>query len=162
MEIVELLDALRIAIDDAKPLPLTRKKLIDTDEILDIIDQIDEVLPKEIESAQKIIDQRGNIIAEAAKEAEVIVKEAERRMVDMIDDHEITRKAQERGNKLVEDAKEQARDICQNAIKYGNSEIEKCEKIINELNVELKKKVNDIENLQMIISENKKLYNAGE
>ena len=50
-------------------------------------------------------------MVEAQKEADGIVKEAENRIIAMIDEHEITRKAYEQKNKIIENANDMAREI---------------------------------------------------
>ena len=133
MQIQELLEALKDVIDEGKEVPFVKKIVVDGEEILDILIEIKKNLPSEIKQAAWITEERTSILLEANKEAEDIVKEAERRIIEMVDEHEITRQAQEKSLKIIEDAKIQAREISQGTREYADSKLEEAERSILEL-----------------------------
>ena len=55
------------------------------------------------------------------EEASEIVKEAENRIISMIDEHEITRKAYEQKNKIIENANDMAREIANGTKAYADN-----------------------------------------
>ena len=55
------------------------------------------------------------------EEASEIVKEAENRIISMIDEHEITRKAYEQKNKIIENANDMAREISNGTKAYADN-----------------------------------------
>ena len=93
MEIFTLLDTLEDILDRSKHVPFTEKGIVDKEEILEIIQEIRLKLPDELKQAKWIKEERGRILQEAEKEADDIVREAENRIISMIDEHEITRKS---------------------------------------------------------------------
>ena len=93
MEIFTLLEALEEILEKSKTIPLVNKSMVDKEEILDIIKEIRLKLPDELKQAKWIKEERSRIMQEAQKEADDIVKEAENRIISMIDEHEITKKA---------------------------------------------------------------------
>ncbi|MEG2852837.1 MAG: ATPase, partial [Hydrogenoanaerobacterium sp.] len=80
MNVEQILDTLDEMIDRAWNLPMTGGRcVLDADKVRDIIDDIRANLPAEISHAQKIVADRADIIAEAKREAENIVRRAEER-----------------------------------------------------------------------------------
>ena len=102
MEIFTLLETLEDMLENSKGLPFTSKSMVDKDEMLEIIKEIRIKLPDELKQAKWVKEERQRILAEAQKEADGIVKEAENRIIAMIDEHEITRKAYEQEKSLKE------------------------------------------------------------
>ena len=95
MEIFTLLETIEDLIENSRKMPFSNKCIVDKDEILDAIKEIRLKLPDDLKQAKWVKEERTRIIQEAKKEGEDIVKEAENRIIAMIDEHEITRKAYE-------------------------------------------------------------------
>lgn len=133
MEVLDLLDALKETIIESKKVPLSSKIMVNEDEVINIIEEIEKTLPNEIKQAKWITEERQRICKEAEKEADDIVKEAEKRIIEMIDEHEITRQAEEKGLKIIEDAKIQSREISEGTRDYADSKLAEAEMAINEL-----------------------------
>ena len=100
MEIFSLLEKLEDVVENGWVVPLTGKTMVDKKEMIELLKEIRVMLPDEIKQAKWIKEERERIIAEAQKDADAIVKEAENRIIAMIDEHEITRKAYDK-RKLV-------------------------------------------------------------
>lgn len=120
MEIFTLLETLEELLEKGKTIPFTEKCVVDKNEILDIIKEIRLNLPDELKQAKWIREERERIIAEAQKDAEDIVKEAENRIISMIDEHEITRKAYDKKNEIIAEANEMYREYNKDAINYAD------------------------------------------
>lgn len=125
MEIFTFLETLEEMITNGKTIPFSNKVLIDREEVLDIIKEIRLKLPDELKQAKWVKEERGRIIVEAKKEAEDIVKEAENRIISMIDEHEITRKAYDQKAQIIEAANEMSREISQGTKEYADNLLEK-------------------------------------
>jgi len=95
MEIFTLLETLEEMLEGSKSIPFSNKGIVDKEEMLEIIKEIRLKLPEELKQAKWVKEERQRILVEAQKEADGIVKEAENRIISMIDEHEITRKAYE-------------------------------------------------------------------
>ena len=85
MEIFTLLETLEDILEKSKKLPFTERSVIDKEEFLEIIKEIRLKLPDELKQAKWIKEERQRILEEANKEAEDVVKEAENRIISMID-----------------------------------------------------------------------------
>ena len=93
MEIFTLLDTLEDNFDKSRNLPFSGKTIVDKEELLELLKEIRLKLPDELKQAKWVKEERQRILVEAQKEADDIVKEAENRIIAMIDEHEITKKA---------------------------------------------------------------------
>ena len=120
MEIFTLLETLEDILEKGKTVPFTDKCIVEKNQLLDIIKEIRLNLPDELKQAKWIREERERIIAEAQKDAEDIVKEAENRIISMIDEHEITKKAYDKKNEIIAEANEMYREYNKDAINYAD------------------------------------------
>ena len=141
MEIFTLLETLEDILERSRSLPFTEKVITDKTEILDIIREIRLKLPDELKQAKWIKEERERIIAEAQKDAEDIVKEAENRIISMIDEHEITKKAYDKKTEIIADANEMYREMTQRTNTYVDGILANIEDSM----VELGKNLNNVE-----------------
>ena len=141
MEIFTLLETLEDILEKSKSLPFTDKVIINKNEILDVIKEIRLKLPDELKQAKWIKEERERIIAEAQKDADDIVKEAENRIISMIDEHEITKKAYEKKTEIIATANEIYREVSRDTSNYADGILENMEKTI----MDLSKTVSDVE-----------------
>ena len=130
MEIFTLLETLEEMLENSKSIPFSDKGIIDKEEMLEIIKEIRLKLPDELKQAKWVKEERGRILVEAQKEADDIVKEAENRIISMIDEHEITRKAYEQKAEIIETANEMSREISKGTKDYADSILQNIEKAL--------------------------------
>ena len=153
MEIFTLLETLEDMLENSKKVPFTTRGMVDKEEMLEIIKEIRIKLPDELKQAKWIKEERNRIIQEAQKEADDIVKEAENRIISMIDEHEITKKAYEQKTQIIENANEMSREMSRSTKEYADgilSEIEKTitglEENMDNINLTLKNAIELIQN----------------
>ncbi len=132
MEIFTLLETLEEILEKSKNVPFSTKGIVDKEEILDIIKEIRLKLPDELKQAKWIKEERNKILVEAQKEAEDIIKEAENRIISMIDEHEITKKAYEQKAQIIETANEMSREISKGTKDYADNVLEKVEAVLED------------------------------
>ena len=142
MEIYTLLDTILEIINKSKSVPFTTDKcVVERKQLKDIIEEIKNKMPDELKQAKWIKEERERIMAEAQKDADDIVKEAENRIIAMIDEHEITKKAYEKKNEIIADANEMYREITQGTNTYVDGILANIENSM----VELGKTVSNVE-----------------
>lgn len=132
MEIFTLLETLEDALENGRRIPFSDKCIVDKGELLDIIKEIRLKLPDELKQAKWVKEERGRILAESQKEADDIIKEAENRIISMIDEHEITRQAYEQKTQIIEIANEKAREISNGTKLYADNILEKAELVLED------------------------------
>ena len=121
MEIFTLLETLEDLLENSKAVPFSSKCIVDKEEALEIIKEIILKLPDELKQAKWVKEERQRILEEAQKEADDVVKEAENRIIAMIDEHEITRKAYEKKAEIIETANEMSREISKGTKDYADN-----------------------------------------
>lgn len=153
MELFTLLETLEEMLENSKTVPFSGKTIVEKEEILDIIKEIRLKLPDELKQAKWIKEERERIMAEAHKDADDIVKEAENRIISMIDEHEITRKAYDKKEEIVAQANEMHRTIVRDTNVYADellANVEGAVKMLEEtlanVEVTIKQTVETIEN----------------
>lgn len=139
MEIFTLLENIEDILEKSKGVPFSNKMLVDKEEILEIISELRLKLPEELKQAKWIKEERQRILVEAQKEADDIVKEAENRIVSMIDEHEITKKAYEKKAEIIETANEMSREISKGTKDYADN-------LLNGIEVSLQEALKIIQN----------------
>lgn len=136
----ELLREIQNIMEDAKAVPLTGgKSLIDTEQIMDIIDEIQDSLPSEVRQAKNIVADRSQIIAEAKKEAEGIIREAEEKKKQMVEQSEIVRAAHAQANEILNDCKAKTADMRKAANDFVEDIMKKTDDAITVQLTELRK-----------------------
>ena len=139
MEIFTLLENLEDILDKSKNVPFSSKTMVDKEEVMEIISEIRLKLPEELKQAKWIKEERQRILVEAQKEADDIVKEAENRIISMIDEHEITKKAYEKKAEIIETANEMSREISKGTKDYADN-------VLNGIEVALQEALKIIQN----------------
>ena len=120
MDIMEIIEIMEETIDKASSIPLTGKILLDKEEILDYIQEMRLSYPDEVKEAKWVKEERERIISEAEARADSMIKTAETKMLQMVDENEITKQAQEYANSLVEEAKAQSTKLITDSDQYAD------------------------------------------
>jgi cell division septum initiation protein DivIVA len=119
MDILHLVDRLEEVFNDGRPLPLTRKLLVDEDRVLELIDQMRVSIPDEVKKAQQIINQRDKILAQANEESERTVLLAKEKGDQLIERDVLTENAKLRATEIVRAAQAEAEAIRADADEYS-------------------------------------------
>src|SRR3954462_6559680 len=132
MDVLVLIDKLDDLVHNAKQVPLTDQVRVDKEEIYDILDQMRATIPEEIKQARWIVKERQEMLAEAKREAERIIKEARDEQARLINEEEVVRQAEREAEQIVEEARTREREIRLGAEDYADD-------ILNTLEVNLTK-----------------------
>lgn len=112
LNVEELLDELYDMVDRAWNFPLTRgRAVLDCEEVKQILDEIRDNLPQEIRQAKAICADRAQIINDAKREAETVIRVAEERAKAMINQDEIVKQAQQKANELITQSQAKFREM---------------------------------------------------
>ena len=130
MDIMEIINMMEETIDKASTVPLTGKIMIDKDELLDIIQELRIKMPDDLKQAKWIKSERQRILLEAQKEATTIIKSAEDKIISMINENEITKKANEAAEEIVKNANNRAREIRNATKQYIDDALSESEMIL--------------------------------
>ncbi len=143
---LDLLTELEDIIDKGVAVPFTGRCMLDKEELLEIIQEIRLKLPTDLEQAKWIKAERQNIINDAHKEAEEIIKIANDKTIAMIDENEITRKAVAAANEITTSANAEAQAAKTSSYQYADYLLENVENVVL-------KTVRDLEQCITIVKE---------
>ena len=92
--IEDIISALYDMIQDARALPLGADKcILERDKVLDMLDEIIAQLPAEIKQSRTIVESRNELIGQARREAEVIIRQAEQEAKELVEQEAIYQEA---------------------------------------------------------------------
>ena len=108
----DLIDELYDVLEKGWSLPLSSgKSFVDVEEAKQILDEIREAIPAEVRKAKAIVADRAQIISEAQREAETIIRVAEDKAKTLVNQEEVVRQAQARANDIMAQAQVKFRDM---------------------------------------------------
>ena len=157
MKLEILIEELQEIVETSKTMPLTGKKVINAEQLLEVIDEMRTNIPNEVKQAKIIAADSSNIIQKSKQEAERIVQQAEDRAKSMVERHEITRQAQQRAAEILASAESDAAKIKQAANNYIENVLKKADDQLSANLAELKKTRQSIKNFQLKTPAQKKL-----
>lgn len=109
--IEDLIDSLEDLIHNAVRVPLGKKSMVDVDKMAEIVTNIRISMPTEIKQAQNVVQDKNNIISEAKREAEMIVRKAEQRREELIESSDIMKEARRRSTEIISQAQNRSTDL---------------------------------------------------
>ena len=146
MRVEDLINELEDMMNDAKVLPLTGgKAVVDTEAVLDILDDIQDALPGEVRQAKSIVADRSQILAEAKKEAEEIIRAGEEKKKQLVAEDEITKQAQAQAADILSDAKKKSSEMKKAANGYVTDLMKRADETLTDLTNEIRKPRQDIQ-----------------
>lgn len=136
MKVLELLEDLEDIIDTANRVPMVSKKvMVDPDDITDIIRELRLALPDDIQQAKWIRDERDRILADAKTEYERILREAKKQADYFVDTNEITVRAGKLSQEIRQDAELHAKLLKMKTYDYVDKLLYDMQTSMDELNV---------------------------
>jgi vacuolar-type H+-ATPase subunit H len=124
---LEYFDILEDVLDAGKIKAFSSKISIDRETIFDIIGEMRLNLPNEIRQAKKIIEDHDRIIEDAKNKANMIIQDAQQTANDLTSEHEIYKLATVTANNVVDEAKQNAREIRIGTMNYADGILSKSE-----------------------------------
>lgn len=98
----DIIGALYDMVQDARSMPLAADKcILERDKVLDMLDEIIAQLPGELKQSRTIVESRNELISQARREAENILREAQEKAKQMITKEAVYIEAKKRSEELV-------------------------------------------------------------
>ena len=100
--IEDLITVLYDTIQDAKSVPLSADKcILERDKILDMLDEIIAQLPAELKQSRTIVESRNELIGQARRESETIIRQAQEKANQLVTQEAIYQEAQRQSQELL-------------------------------------------------------------
>jgi len=98
----DIIGALYDMVQDARSMPLAADKcILERDKVLDMLDEIIAQLPGELKQSRAIVESRNELIGQARREAENILREAQEKAKEMVTKEAVYIEAKKRSEELV-------------------------------------------------------------
>ena len=115
--IEDIIGALYDLVQDARAMPLAADKcIVERDKVLDMLDEIIAQMPGELKQSRTIVESRNELINQARREAESILRQAQEQAKQMVTKEQIYIEAKRRSEELVN----QTQDKIMQLRKAGN------------------------------------------
>ena len=86
----DIIGTLYDMVQDARSMPLAADKcILERDRVLDLLDEIISQLPAEIKQSRTIVESRNELIGQARREAESIVRQAQQKASELVSEQAI-------------------------------------------------------------------------
>lgn len=128
--IEDLIEMLEDVLHESTRVPFGKKSMVDVDKIVDIVSDMRMVLPMEIQQAQKVVSDKNNIISEAKREAESIIRKAEQRRSELIEESDVMKEARRRATEVISAAQTHSSDIRASTNEFADKMLMRVEELL--------------------------------
>ncbi len=130
MDSLENLNSAIKLVEEARGVPLSASFVLHRGEFLELLDQIKDGLPKDLECAQQVIAQRDEIIEEGHQNAESLITNAREEVARMIEQTAIVKAAREESKRILAEGREIADEERAEVEQYIDSRLATLEVIL--------------------------------
>ena len=131
--IEDIIGALYDLVQDARSMPLAADKcILERDRVLDMLDEIIAQLPSELKQSRTIVESRNELISQARREAELIMRQAQEQAKQMVTKEAIYAESKRRAEELVAQTQERVNALKKAGNDYMDDSLRKTEEVIAE------------------------------
>lgn len=131
--IEELITGLYDMIQDARALPLGADKcIVERDRVLDMLDEISSQLPSSLKQARTIVESRNELVNQARREAESIIRQAQAQAKMLVSQEGIYNEAKKQSEAMIEQAQIKINQLKQVSNDYVGESLRKAEEAISQ------------------------------
>lgn len=127
----DIIGALYDMVQDARAMPLAADKcILERDRVLDMLDEIIAQLPGEIKQSRTIVESRNELISQARREAENIMREAQEKAKQLVTKEAIYTEAKKRSEELVNQTQNRINQLRKAGNAYMDESLRETEEVI--------------------------------
>ncbi len=129
--IEDIISALYDMVQDARSLPLGADKcILERDKVLDMLDEIIAQLPVELKQARTIVESRNELIGQARREAEGMIRQAQDQAAKMVAEETIYLEAKRQCQEMVLQTKQRMADLRKASNDYMDDALRRTEEAV--------------------------------
>ena len=129
--IEDIISALYDMVQDARALPLGADKcILERDKVLDMLDEIIAQLPVELKQARTIVESRNELIGQARREAEGMIRQAQEQAAKMIAEEAIYQEAKRQCQDMVQQTKNRMAELRRASNDYMDDALRRTEEAV--------------------------------
>lgn len=129
--IEEIISALYDMVQDARAMPLAADKcILERDKVLDMLDEVIAQLPVELKQARTIVESRNELIGQARREAESIIRKAQEEAAAKVTEEAIYLEAKRQCQEMVLQTQARMAEVRKASNDYMNDALRRTEEAI--------------------------------
>ena len=129
--IEDIISALYDMVQDARALPLGADKcILERDKVLDMLDEILAQLPVELKQSRTIVESRNELIGQARREAESLIRQAQDQANKMIAEETIYQEAKRQCQEMVQQTKNRMAELRRASNDYMDDALRRTEEAV--------------------------------
>lgn len=129
----DIIGALYDLVQDARSMPLAADKcILERDKVLDMLDEIIAQLPSELKQSRTIVESRNELINQARREAEGIIRQAQEQAKQLVTKEAIYIEARKRAEELVGQTQARIEALKKASNEYMDDALRRTEEVIAE------------------------------
>lgn len=129
--IEQIISALYDMVQDARGLPLGADKcIVERDKVLDMLDEIIAQLPVELKQARTIVESRNELIGQARREAETVIRQAQEKAAELVAEEAIYKEAKRQCQEMVAQTQSRMADLRKASNDYMDDALRRTEEAI--------------------------------
>ena len=127
----DIIGALYDMVQDARSMPLAADKcILERDRVLDMLDEIIAQLPHELKQSRTIVESRNELITQARREAENVIRQAQEQAKELVTKEAIYQEAVKRAEELVGQTQNRIEMLKKAANQYMDDALKTTEEVI--------------------------------
>ena len=135
----DIIGALYDMVQDARSMPLAADKcILERDKVLDMLDEIIAQLPAELKQSRTIVESRNELISQARREAENIVRQAQVQSKQMVTKEAIYAEAKKRSEELVGQTQAKIEQLRKAGNAYMDDSLRQTEEVVSKALAEIR------------------------
>ena len=128
----DIIGALYDMVQDARSMPLSADKcILERDKVLDMLDEIIALLPGELKQARTIVESRNELVSQARREADGVIREAQEKASQLVTKEAIYVEAKKRSEELVSQTQNRINQLRKAANEYMDESLRQTEEVIS-------------------------------
>ena len=129
--IEDIISALYDMVQDARALPLGADKcILERDKVLDMLDEIIAQLPSELKQSRTIVESRNELIGQARREAENIVRQAQQKAQELVAQEAVYQEARRQCQEMYDKTQERIAELRKVSNEYMDDALRRTEEAI--------------------------------
>ena len=133
MNALEIIDRIEELLDGSKRIPFSANIVINGDEMYDLIEELRTVMPEEFKQSRWIVKERENMIEEAKKQADKIIRNSQEKADTLVGETEIMKRATRKSEEMMSSIEARARTIRLEAEDYADEKLANLEAVLHKL-----------------------------
>lgn len=127
----DIIGSLYDLIQDARSMPLAADKcIIERDRVLDMLDEIISELPAELKQSRTIVESRNELITQARREAEGIIRQAQEDAKKLVSKEAIVIEARKRAEEIAAQTQNRIEALKKASNEYMDDALRRTEEVI--------------------------------